>query len=1444
MTLMLKRADLWNVVSGTTQPTETNNTEWTAKDLQAQTELMFHLGDPQVQMVRRCDTSAEIWKVLRSTYHHEDLITQVASLKKLLISSVTENQEITKFLDEWRILLDNALLWGLQLDSNLQAMLLLAALPSSWRPFITTQASMTGLTVESLMARIRQEEIMRNGAHHSNATFSTPSTQYVQRQPNFKRGPPFRRNNNNMRPATASTKVCTYCGRHGHLERECRTKRREQLNQSQQQRQQPHGRHPRAHLQQLDVPEVGQYGMESLQLFTSLLNSSNCLSHTTDISEWLLDTGATHHMTPQKHWLRDYKHLSSTMRVYLGNNQFLTAIGVGNLHITLPSGVNVNIYNVYHIPGLSRNILSVTTATSTGSSIEFFHDSCIIHFKLPNGQFEIIKIPQKDRLYPLAISMSNPHSVIGHTSIHSLHMAKAVSTLMWHYRFGHINSVTLHRMVKDKLCVGLPLYLNPIELCEGCILGKSSHKSHQTSLNKSTQLNQLVHSDLCGPMESSSLTGSHYFLTFIDDFSRYTTIYFLKKKSEVLTHFKEHCNLVVRQHDLPIQALRSDNGGEYGSNAFEAFCKDEGIQQQFTVPYTPQQNGVSERKNRTLVGAARAMLLTAGLPKTYWEEAVATTCYVQNRVPHANDPKTTPYFHWFGKPPNVQHLRIFGCVAYPVKALDLRKKLDPTSTRMIFVGYGDRFGVKAYRLYDPEQRKFHLAHSVYFNETSLLSPQQEIHNPITPLTLPSTTPTIPLSTPKRHTQVEWEEVSQLAPLPPQTLTPIVPTTTTQPTLHAPPTPTTPKTPPWSLGQKTKSLLFPMPTNSSFPSEPLHSFKNTTTTKQPNPSRPLHTIIPIESTYQPSILGPIPKACAPKPSKVRSLKEIYEQTNLTSSILEKHPSLDSTIFDPLDILYQQMIQDPSIDRDLQLLNLESFDDVNIQEALSGTEAISWREAMASEYQSLMENGTWQLVPQPPDRKLVSCKWLLRKKFNADGSISRYKARLVARGFSQVPGMDYNETFSPVLRMTSFRALLATAAQLHLLVHQMDVRTTFLHGNLHEEIYMEQPPGYISQDYPNYVCKLNKSLYGLKQSPRQWYERFNSCMSNLGYVRFQSDPNVYSRNGPNIILLLAIYVDDILILSNSENTLCKAKSELHASFSMQDMGALHYCLGIQVIQDPSQGIIQINQKSYIESLLKKYNMSKCKGIATPLPISLKTKTSTSSMTQTSDMVAFPYANILGGIRYLVTCTRPDICFAANFLSRYMQAPSPIHTQHLKRLLRYLQETKDFGITYSACQPLTTPYLTCYSDADWGGDEDTLQSTSGYVYLLSNGAISWQSKRQQRVTLSSTEAEYVAMTLALKEGIWLKDFLKETTLFPDHPLLLQCDNMSAIMLAKNLKHSELTKHIAMKLQFTRELLHEGNIQISHVRTEQQWADFLTKSTQKSKHYESCNKLGLKAT
>ncbi|MCO5605667.1 hypothetical protein L7F22_059850 [Adiantum nelumboides] len=338
---------------------------------------------------------------------------------------------------------------------------------------------------------------------------------------------------------------------------------------------------------------------------------------------------------------------------------------------------------------------------------------------------------------------------------------------------------------------------------------------------------------------------------------------------------------------------------------------------------------------------------------------------------------------------------------------------------------------------------------------------------------------------------------------------------------------------------------------------------------------------------------------------------------------------------VDAIYLQVLQAFSEDDfDSLLLVIETIDEISLDEALSGSEASSWRQAMDSKYQSLMANGTWQLVPAPPNRKLVTCKWLLCKKFNTYGSVSHYKTRLVARGFTQIPGMDYSETFSPVVCITSFRVLIAIAALFGFLLHQMDVRTAFLNSDLQEEIYMSQPDGgYTSLQHPDYVRKLLKALYGLKQSPRQWYLCFHQCMISLGYTRFQSDANVYSRHSTNVLLFLAIYVDDILILSNSQYAIDKAKGELQASFSMIDMGTLHYCLGIQVLQDPSKGLIRISQQTYIQSLLTKFNMSSYKGVETPLPTSLKLKQPDSTLTASSvfSICQHPWGHPLFGHLY---------------------------------------------------------------------------------------------------------------------------------------------------------------------------------------------------------------------
>lgn len=493
-------------------------------------------------------------------------------------------------------------------------------------------------------------------------------------------------------------------------------------------------------------------------------------------------------------------------------------------------------------------------------------------------------------------------------------------------------------------------------------------------------------------------------------------------------------------------------------------------------------------------------------------------------------------------------------------------------------------------------------------------------------------------------------------------------------------------------------------------------------------------------------------------------------------------------------------------------------------------------MDNEFQSLLSNGTWTLVDLPPQRKPVSYKWILRKKLNQDGSVARFKARLVARGFSQLPGVDFSETFSPVLSMTSFRIIVSIAAQNDFLLHQMDVTTAFLNGDLTEEIYMMQPPLYQSTTAPQQVCRLHKAIYGLKQSPRQWYFKFDTFMLEHGFKRLQSDSTIYTRHNASVFLVIGIYVDDLLLLCNSFSVLNRAKHELQDAFTMTDGGELTYCLGIQVQRDCNSGHILLSQTKFIDEILRRFNMQDCNGV--PVPLAVNTKLSLSMSPSPSSAVLqmkqVPYSSIMGGSRYLVTCTRSDIYFATGYLSRFMHNPGPPHWHAAKRLLRYLQFTRDRALQFNRSS-LSQPILHGWSDVDWGGDIDTRKSTTRYVYLFAGGAISWQSKNQVSVALSSTEAKYVAAATAAKEALWLKRLLHEIGAARDIPITLHCDNQSCISLAQNPRHHEKTKHVDFKFHFLRDLIEDGRIKLVFTTSALMWADFLTKAVPRVKH-EDC--------
>ncbi|KAL4575060.1 hypothetical protein LXL04_021901 [Taraxacum kok-saghyz] len=491
--------------------------------------------------------------------------------------------------------------------------------------------------------------------------------------------------------------------------------------------------------------------------------------------------------------------------------------------------------------------------------------------------------------------------------------------------------------------------------------------------------------------------------------------------------------------------------------------------------------------------------------------------------------------------------------------------------------------------------------------------------------------------------------------------------------------------------------------------------------------------------------------------------------------------------------------------------------NTIEPTTHTQALKdpqWRTAMDHEFNALLHNGTWELVPKSSHTP-IGCKWIFRIKRNPDGSISKYKARLVAKGFLQQQGKDYFETFNPVTKPVTIRTVLSIALSSNWNIHQLDVNNAFLHGTLHEEVFMTQPPGYIHPNYPTHVCKLRKSLYGLKQAPRAWYLELTSFLVSFGFQKSKADPSLFIYKSGNIISYLLVYVDDFVLTGNNNSFLDKFVSALSNRFSIKDLGPLHHFLGVEVI--PVSTGLFLSQHRHIHDLLQQFHMDGAKEVTAPLNSSV-TLTLHDGSPSTDPT---PYRQLVGSLKYLAF-TRPDISFAVNKLSQFMHAPTDTHCQALKRVLRYLKGTIHHGLYLHKKSDFS---LSAFSDSDWGGIACGGRSTTAYLLFLGSNIISWRSARQKSISRSSTEAEYKALANAASEVMWVKNLLRELGILLPHSPTLFCDNTSATYSCANPVYHSRMKHVALDYYFVREQVQDGSLHVRHVNSVDQLADALTK-------------------
>ncbi|UYV66529.1 hypothetical protein LAZ67_4001965 [Cordylochernes scorpioides] len=1109
---------------------------------------------------------------------------------------------------------------------------IICSLPDKYKNFITAWDSVSSeeKTLENLTARLLKEESLQD--HWDSSGNFKPDNALVTFS-KFKRNSTASNKQQQHQQSIKDKKKnthCGYCKKKGHWWKECYKRKEEQKGQ-----------------------QPSSSARDDSCAFSA--ETSAFLAETKD--SWIADSGATDHMTFRREWFSTFEEIPEGVHpVCLGDGKKIYAKGKGNINILSyvdSQKINATLLDVLYIPELETNLFSISTATKHGLTLICKGNQIKL---TKNSKVLVTGIKDNSNLYRIFIRAKQ---------FSQTHVAQ-LSLDIWHQRMGH-KTLKLEKS---------------LILCEACIYGKQNRKVfHASTSPNSTYPGELIYSDVCGPMSKRSPGGSLYFVSFKDDFSRFRVAYFIRHKSDVLEKYKEFVKRVRTETGNKIKRFRTDNGTEFLNKNFSDYLKSLGIVHELTAPYTPEQNGISERDNRTIVESARCMLHGRKMPLELWAEALLNRCTTKVLG------NSTPYEIWYKRKPSILHLKTFGCNAYVHIPKDNRKKLDKKSIRTFFVGYTETN--KNYRMWDPIARKIIISGDVIFTEANTSENIQDNQ--------------------QEQVTIYSEE----------------------------------------------------------------SVDSTNTSSKPE-----------ESCRYP----------------------------LRNRIREKEQSSTSCT---RAISYACYVHDQ--------------EPLNYEDAIVGQNSKQWKLAMDDEFNSLMKNQTWTYVTLPSDRKAIACKWVYKIKQNADGSNKMFKARLVAKGYSQKPGLDYGETFSPVVKFDSIRTILSLCALFDMEMIQLDVKSAFLNGDLEEELYMEQPQGYENPDFPNHVCSLQKSIYGLKQSSRMWNKKFHEFLIKFDLKPSISDSCVYTMKCKQAYILLAIYVDDCLICSY-----------LNSNFEIKTFTA-DYFLGLQIYRDRTTKMLFLHQASYIERTLEHYNLLDIKLQSVPSdPYSKLTKEMCPKDNQEiEEMNKIPYRQTIGSLMYLMTGTRPDIAYAVSRVSQFMNNPGPSHWTAVKKIFGYLKATKNIGICFGGSSCTTT--LIGFSDADFAGDLDTRKSTTGYVFMLNNGPISWCSQKQNCVSLSTTESEYIAASKATKEAIWLRQLLRELHQEQVKPTTIFCDNQSCIRLVHNPEYHKRTKHIDISYHFIRDHFQKHAIDLLYVCSNDQAADIFTKALPPERYRRLRSQLGL---
>ncbi|PKU64810.1 Retrovirus-related Pol polyprotein from transposon TNT 1-94 [Dendrobium catenatum] len=1244
--------------------------KWLLIDQNLSAAICATISPPLLPYVLNLDSTSSIWTTLETRFQSTNR-SRVIQLKNELHHISLKNSTMLQYLIEIKSIVDKISAAGSNIDPEDVILYILNGLPNSYQSFKTSIRTMlTPLTLDQLYPLLISEEIhLATDAARLTTEADPQHALFANRgRSRRSRGRGYQSENSARNPQNSSPIVCQICLKKGHNASECWHRLNTQYQ-------------PRT----------------TKQSNTALLANSHSAHN-----EWFLDSGASSHMTKSLDNLSIATPYNGSDSITIGDGSSVSIANQGNGLLPTPSR-KINLSNILHSPFLNYNLLSISKLTKD-NNLAIIFDPSGFRFKDLKTQQIILQGPCREGLYPIQHSAN----LASNRALHST----TSSIPPWHDWLGHPNQNIIRSIALKNSHLKIDLHKFS---CHICNTSKQHKLVFEHSVNKTSSVLDLIHSDVWGPAPMVSNSGFLYYVIFIDDYSRFTWLFPMKQKSEVFNIFVSFKAQVENLTSHKIKRLRTDGGGEYLNKSFNHFLKLHGITHQTSCPYTPEQNGVAERKHRHIVETTRTLLHKASVPYKYWPDTVITSTYLINRMPSPNTHNMSPFELFHKSKPNYDHLRIFGCACFPLISSSLRHKLQPTAKSCIFIGYSD--AQKGYKCLDPLNNRIIISRHVTFDEGSF------------PFAMPQVT----------HTNKA--ELISLLLLTPASI---------------------------GLANQAQNQII----QTTEPSGDIHRPSSTSTLSQ-------------STTISPQIHPP-----ATTTSANTSIHPMVTRQR-TGSLKPQSR---------LNLIHSHM---PS---------MSTADPTSFTEASKNPE---WRKAMASEFLALQQQGTWSLVAAPINTSVIGCKWTYRTKLHADGSVARYKARLVAQRNHQEYGLDYYETFSPVAKLPTIRILLTIALYRDWPVHQLDVANAFLHGTLQETIYMKQPKGFEDSTHPTHVCHLHKAIYGLKQAPRQWYNTFTSHLVSMGFQHSVSDPSLLTFIYQSSKIYMLIYVDDILITGDNTELIHNIIHQLNQQFTMKHLGEVHSFPGIEISRKPEQFFL--SQKLYAQTILDSVQLGGCNPLANPTCTKLPPKFIAEGLL--SDPTT--YRRVTGSLQYL-TLTRPDISYSVNLLSQHMHQPLDQHIYLLKRLLRYIKGTIEYGIPIIK----SNLCLSSFSDADWAGDPVSRKSTSGYCSFLGNTLISWTVKKQTTIARSSTESEYRSLAALTADVIWLRRILNDFGIPQDQPTDIHCDNTSAIALANNPVFHARTKHIEIDHRFVRDHIQQKMIRLIPVSTIDQIADIFTKS------------------